>query len=74
MKNKLKYRILIQWSDQDQCYLVSLPDLSPKQQWVTHGDTYQEALENGLEVMEELIYLAEIEGHILPPVPELATI
>lgn len=23
---------------------ISLPDLSPEQKWVTHGDSYQEAL------------------------------
>jgi antitoxin HicB len=72
--NNLKYRILIQWSDEDNCYLVSLPDLSPSQKWVTHGDTYQEALENGLDAMEELIYVAEMEGESLPPIPELATV
>ena len=73
MNNKLKYRILIQWSKEDNCYLVSLPDLSPKQKWVTHGDTYEEALRHGLEVMEELIYVAEVDGKVLPPVPKLAT-
>ncbi len=73
MNNKLKYRILIQWSEEDNCYLVSLPDLSQKQKWVTHGDTYQEALENGLELMEELIYIAEMDGQTLPSVPELTT-
>ncbi|MDJ0648475.1 MAG: type II toxin-antitoxin system HicB family antitoxin [Xenococcaceae cyanobacterium MO_188.B19] len=74
MKDKLKYRILIQWSDEDDCYLVSLPDLSTKQKWVSHGDTYQEALENGLELMEELIYIAEMDGRALPPVPELVIV
>jgi antitoxin HicB len=63
---------LIQWSDEDNCYLVSLPDLSPSQKWITHGDTYQEALENGLDAMAELIYVIEMESETLPPVPELA--
>ena len=71
MTDKMKYRILIQWSDEDNCYLVSLPDLSQKQVWVTHGDTYEEALKHGLEVMEELILIAQEEG-ILPQIPELA--
>lgn len=71
MTNKMKYRILIQWSDEDNCYLVSLPDLSQKQVWVTHGDTYEEALKHGLEVMEELILIAQEEG-TLPQIPELA--
>lgn len=71
MTDKMKYRILIQWSDEDNCYLVSLPDLSQKQVWVTHGDTYEEALKHGLEVMEELILIAKEEG-TLPQIPELA--
>lgn len=71
MTDKMKYRILIQWSDEDNCYLVSLPDLSQKQVWVTHGDTYEEALKHGLEVMEELILIAQEEG-TLPQIPELA--
>lgn len=50
---------------------VSLPDLSQKQVWVTHGDTYEEALKHGLEVMEELILIAKEEG-TLPQIPELA--
>ncbi len=58
----LKYRINIVWSDENNCYLVGLPDF-PGQQWRTHGDTYEEAFKNGLEVMEEL-YLAGVHGGI----------
>ena len=74
MNNKLIYRIIIQWSDEDNCYLVSLPDLSKEQKWVTYGDTYEEALKHGLEVMDELIYIAEVDGKELPPIPKLVTI
>lgn len=73
MNNKLRYRIIIQWSDEDSCYLVSLPDLSKEQKWVTHGDTYEEALKHGLEVMDELIYIAELDGKELPSIPKLLT-
>lgn len=73
MENNLKYRILIQWSDEDNCYLVALPDFpSEIQTWVTHGETYEEALRHGLEVMEELILIAQDEGKPLPKVPQLA--
>ena len=72
MNSKHKYRINIQWSQDDNCYLVALPDLSQGQQWVTHGDTYQEALNNALDAMDELICVAEQEGKI-PPVPQLET-
>ncbi|MDB9315264.1 type II toxin-antitoxin system HicB family antitoxin [Spirulina sp. CS-785/01] len=39
---KLPDTIVIQWSDEDQCYLVHLPEF-PSQKFHTHGDTYQEA-------------------------------
>lgn len=67
---KLKYRINIVWSDENNCYLVSLPDFVG-QQWRTHGDTYEEAFQNGLEVMEEL-HLAGIAGGIELPVAKTA--
>ena len=65
MKN-LKYRVLIQWSDEDSCFLLSLPDFTEEQQWVTHGETYQEALENAVEVMDILIEIYEEKGKALP--------
>lgn len=67
---KLKYRINIVWSDENNCYLVGLPDFVG-QTWRTHGDTYEEAFQNGLEVMEEL-YLAGVHGGIELPEPKTA--
>ena len=67
---KLKYRINIVWSDENNCYLVSLPDFEG-QQWRTHGDTYEEAFQNGLEAMEEL-HLAVVSGDINAPEIETA--
>ena len=48
-----QYSILIQWSDEDQKYVVSLPEFGPYAH--THGETYEEALKNGQEVLELLI-------------------
>ena len=63
----LKYQITIAWSQEDKCYLAYLPDLADEiMQPVTHGDTYQSALENGLDVMEELILHFQAEGKSLP--------
>ena len=45
---------------------VSLCSLSV--QLVTYGDTYQSALQNGLDVMEELILQFQAEGKSLPAV------
>jgi hypothetical protein len=39
--------MVIQWSEEDNCFLVGFPDF-PEQQWRTHGDTYQEAVTNRL--------------------------
>jgi predicted RNase H-like HicB family nuclease len=48
------YAMLIVWSDEDNCYLVHLPDF-PEQKFRTHGDTYEEAAKNGQEVLELLL-------------------
>lgn len=64
-----KYQITIAWSQEDECYLTYLPDFAAEiMQPVTHGDTYQEALQNGLEVMSELILHLQSEGKALPVV------
>jgi len=62
-----KYQITIVWSQEDECYLVSIPDFADEiMQPVSHGNTYQEALQNGLEVMEELILNLQTLGKPLP--------
>lgn len=50
----LNYTIVIQWSEEDKCYLVHLPEF-PTQKFHTHGATYQEALDNAKEVLDLLI-------------------
>ncbi|MCW5315257.1 type II toxin-antitoxin system HicB family antitoxin [Nostoc sp. KVJ3] len=64
----MKYIILIQWSNEDECYVVSLPDFSDVMQPCTHGDTYNEALKNAQEVLEMLIesylYQFNVKLHI----------
>ncbi|MFW6359946.1 MAG: type II toxin-antitoxin system HicB family antitoxin [Chroococcales cyanobacterium] len=63
--DKLKYQMIIQWSEEDNCFLVSFPDF-PGQRWRTHGDTYQEAVNNGIEALESLIIAYEAAGNPLP--------
>lgn len=55
---KSRYSILIQWSDEDRCYIVSLPEFGSYAH--THGDTYEEALKNAQEVLEMLTEEAEL--------------
>lgn len=50
---KSRYSILIQWSDEDQCYIVSFPEFGKYAK--THGDTYEEAIKNAQEVLNLLI-------------------
>jgi predicted RNase H-like HicB family nuclease len=62
---KLEYTIVIQWSDEDSCYLVHLPEF-PSQEFHTHGDTYEEALKNAQEVLELLVEEYQEDGKLLP--------
>ena len=63
--DKLKYQMIIQWSNEDNCFLVALPDF-PGQYWRTHGNTYEEAVVKGKEALESLIISYEADGESLP--------
>lgn len=63
---RMKYTILIQWSEEDQCYVVLLPEFTNVMQPCTHGETYEEALKNAQEVLEMLIESYLAEGEVLP--------
>lgn len=60
----MKYSILIQWSEPDKAYVATLPEWGEYAR--THGDTYETALENAKEVLEDLIYGYEQTGKPLP--------
>lgn len=65
----MKYSMLIQWSDEDSAYLVRLPEWEDAGRVygpVTHGDTYQEALRNGEEALENLVGWLTETGQPLP--------
>lgn len=62
----MKYAIVIQWSDEDDCFVVSLPEFEDVMQPVTHGNTYEEALKNAQEVLALLIESAHKAGKPLP--------
>ena len=66
-KSLIPYSMLIEWSEEDQAYLVTLPEWSSQVIMpVTHGDTYSEAVKNGQEVLEMLINDAKRHGEPLP--------
>jgi predicted RNase H-like HicB family nuclease len=62
---KSRYIIFIQWSDQDNVYLVHLPEF-PGQQFVTPGETDEEAARNGQEVLTAFIEMCQEDGKPLP--------
>ncbi len=63
-----RYTVVIQWSDEDGAYVVSLPEWGGCK---THGRTYEEAARNAHEVLQLLIesHSAEKEGPL--PTPKL---
>lgn len=62
----MKYTIVIQWSEADNCFVVFLPEFENVVQPVTHGETYEEAFQNAQEVLELLVESALEEGQTLP--------
>jgi predicted RNase H-like HicB family nuclease len=67
MNERPRYSMAIQWSDEDETYVVSLPE------WEahglighTHGDTYDQAVRNGQQMLHMLIESARKEGETLP--------
>jgi predicted RNase H-like HicB family nuclease len=56
--------MLIEWSDEDQVFVVSLPEWGNLVH--THGATYEEALQRGKELIEGLIACRKDSGEPLP--------
>jgi predicted RNase H-like HicB family nuclease len=61
------YSIPIQWSDEDQAYLVMLPEWGERYHYpVTHGDTYQQAVDRAVEVPTMFVDIATERGEPMP--------
>jgi predicted RNase H-like HicB family nuclease len=58
------YSMIIQWSIEDNAYIVTVPELPGLK---THGSTYEEAARNGQEVIELWIDASREWGHPIPP-------
>jgi len=63
--------MLIQWSDEDRCFIVTLPEFDDAK---THGDTYAEAVKMGQELIESCIMWAKQDGKPLPKPRTLAAV
>lgn len=58
-----KYALIIFWSEEDQCYLVEVPELPG---CLADGETYQEAIKNAQIVISEWIDTAQSAGREIP--------
>ncbi len=61
--NSQHYSMIIQWDNEDNIYVVSIPELKVR----THGKTYEEAIKNAQEVIELWLEVARREGRPIPP-------
>ena len=57
------YSMIVSWSEDDQCYLVSIPDLPG---CMADGTTPDEAVANAKEVIAEWIETAKELGRAIP--------
>ena len=64
MMEECHYSMTIEWSDKDRIYIVSLPEWGPGAK--THGETYDEAVRSGREVLAMLVEDAQEHGRPLP--------
>ena len=61
--NILRYSMLIQWSDEDEAYIVTVPELPGCK---THGNTYEEAVQQGKDAIETWILFLNDIGEVIP--------
>ena len=60
----IRYELIIYWSDQDQSFVVEVPELPGG---MADGETYEQAAINAKQVIEEWIETARELGR---PIPE----
>ena len=59
----IKYELIIYWSDEDNCFLVEVPELPG---CMADGETYQDAVANVEVVIQEWIETATELGRTIP--------
>lgn len=64
-----RYSLVVRWSDEDQLYLVSAPELPGL---LTHGKTIAEAKEMGEEAIANWLSGLRLLGREIPAPPEVA--
>lgn len=64
MKESARYTKIVEWSDVDQCFIGSCPDLF---YGGCHGDDEQAVFAELCDIVEEVIAVYKQEGKPLPP-------
>jgi predicted RNase H-like HicB family nuclease len=57
------YSMVIHWSDEDDAFIVTLPEFDNAR---THGETYEQAVREGKDLIESFIMWYEQDGKPLP--------
>ena len=57
------YSMLIEWSEEDQAYIVTVPELPGCR---THGETYEAAVRQGQDAIESWIAARRASGRPIP--------
>lgn len=57
------YSMVIQWSDEDQAYIVTIPELPGCR---THGTTYEDAVTQGQDAIDSWIEARRASGRPVP--------
>ncbi|MEG3929735.1 MULTISPECIES: type II toxin-antitoxin system HicB family antitoxin [unclassified Microcoleus] len=66
-----RYSLLIQWSQEDGLYLVTLPEFATiAMQPCTYGKTYEEAIANAKEASSSYLEYCQ-EEDLVPPSPAI---
>ena len=63
MEADIKYELVLYWSEEDEAYVVEVPELPG---CMADGKTYEEAIKNSLTVIKEWIETAREIGRDIP--------
>ena len=62
-----RYSMNVQWSEADQLFLVTIPEFADLVVMpCTHGETREQAIHNGEEVIEMYLEAWQMEGESIP--------
>ncbi len=62
-----RYSLLIQWSEEDRLYLVTIPEFAGRVAMpCTHGESYEVAARRGQEVIETFLEMWQEDGTVCP--------